>query len=355
MNLKKRSIAILTLAAILAIPTAAAAQSSVGSYSKCDSELRGKKAEIEKCKKCLQSGEFYNYDKGKKRWVCGMTSDMKPSRSAEIYKPPPKPKAMPASAKKYVEIPPGTFKIGMRENEPGGSADKEFFDGATVTISRPFMMKATEVTHAEWYFVMGDLPPVFDRQFEKDCGLECPVTGVKWRSVLEYLNKLSALEKLEPCYNLDDKLVVWNKGLDCTGYRLPTEAEWEYAARGGTTGATYGELDDIAWHSGNSDGKYHPVGQKKPNAYGLYDMLGNAWEWTWDVYTLEKPFKGAMVDPIGGGLKQTDDGLENRVVRGGSYSDSWVYQRAAHRFYYLSNSSFGGFRPVRSLPKRAAQ
>jgi formylglycine-generating enzyme required for sulfatase activity len=347
MNKYKRNLLLATISLIvLALPAVSFARGSIGSYSKCKSQFKSNKGELDKCMKCLQGNNFYNHDAKTKRWVCGMTSDMKPSKSAAKEAPPVKPKAMPKTASNYVKIPAGTFKIGAQPNEEGADSSKEEFD-ATITITRPFLMKTTEVTHGEWFFVMGSPTPSYD----KTCGDDCPVTSVTWRQALEYLNALSKREGLEQCYDLSANLAVWTKGLDCKGYRLPTEAEWEYAARGGTTASRYGELDDIAWYNKNTDGKPRPVGQKRPNAYGLYDMIGNVWEWAWDTYTPGKSFEGKMKDPIIGGTKQ-ESAHGERILRGGGWSDSWVEQRASRRFYDQANSSgySHGFRPVRTAP-----
>ncbi|MFB6987071.1 formylglycine-generating enzyme family protein [Streptomyces sp. NPDC056304] len=113
-----------------------------------------------------------------------------------------------------------------------------------------------------------------------------PVTEVSWKDALDFCNLLSRATGLEPCYVLGDdpdgQDVVCDWEAD--GYRLPSEAEWEYACRAGTSDTRYGELDEIAWHRGNSGGRVHDVATRTPNAWGLHDMIGNAWEWCWDVY-----------------------------------------------------------------------
>ncbi|MER8091299.1 formylglycine-generating enzyme family protein [Streptomyces sp. NPDC087532] len=113
-----------------------------------------------------------------------------------------------------------------------------------------------------------------------------PVTEVSWKEAVGFCNLLSRATGLEPCYVLGDdpdgQDVVCDWEAD--GYRLPSEAEWEYACRAGSSDTRYGELDEIAWHRGNSGGRVHDVATRAPNAWGLHDMIGNVWEWCWDVY-----------------------------------------------------------------------
>jgi formylglycine-generating enzyme required for sulfatase activity len=117
-------------------------------------------------------------------------------------------------------------------------------------------------------------------------GPRTPVTEVSWKEAVGFCNLLSQAMGLEPCYWVGDDPdghdVVWDWEAD--GYRLPSEAEWEYACRAGCSGVRYGELDEIAWYRGNSGGEVHDVATKAPNAWSLYDMIGNVWEWCWDLY-----------------------------------------------------------------------
>lgn len=226
-----------------------------------------------------------------------------------------------------------------------------------VSITRAFQLKATLVTQKEWQDVMGSTPSLFE-----NCGPDCPVERISWWSTLAFLNKLSTDEGLTPCYELnrcsgthgDSYLCesVTFAGLACQGYRLPTEAEWEFAARAGTTGPRYGALEEIAWYGENSNPgggitSPQPVGQKAPNAWGLYDMIGNVGEWTWDRYG---PYTaGNVVNPLG-----PNTGTE-RVIRSCSWSSisgSAERCRAAFRDDGNPNQSFGdvGFRPARTLP-----
>ncbi|GAA1598798.1 SUMF1/EgtB/PvdO family nonheme iron enzyme [Kribbella sancticallisti] len=120
-----------------------------------------------------------------------------------------------------------------------------------------------------------------------DAGL--PVTDVSWLDAIRFCNQLSLEQDLEPVYTIGDDpdaegvVCKW----DAKGYRLPSEAEWEYACRAGSTAAQYGELDEIAWYRENSSERIHEVGGRLPNAWGFHDMLGNVWEWTWDLYDAE--------------------------------------------------------------------
>ncbi|RSM56025.1 sulfatase-modifying factor protein [Amycolatopsis sp. WAC 01376] len=155
-----------------------------------------------------------------------------------------------------------------------------------------------------------------------------PLVEVSWPDTLRFCNTLSEREGLTPAYELDSS--TWDRSAN--GYRLPTEAEWEHACRAGTTGPRYGTLDEIAWYRENSAESVHEVGGKAPNAWGLHDMLGNVWEWCWDVYDAE----------VYG---------EYRVLRGGGWFDEhWSCRASVRR---RSHPSFRvddvGFRLARSL------
>ena len=230
----------------------------------------------------------------------------------------------------FVRIEPGTFTMGSPTSEEGRFISEVQH---SVTITRPFWLGAHEVTQAEWSEVMGSNP-----SSHKDCA-GCPVENVSWDDAAAFGNKRSAKEGLEACYSGSTF-----KGLTCTGYRLPTEAEWEYAARAGTTGARHGELDAVAWHSGNSSSQSHPVGQQTANDWGLYDMLGNVYEWCGDGYG-EYP-TGSATDPLG------PSGFLSRVYRGGSWRSVAGYVRAAGRDgdHHGYRIGYLGLRLARSIP-----
>jgi sulfatase modifying factor 1 len=143
---------------------------------------------------------------------------------------------------------------------------------------RPYRLAAVPVTQLQYASVTGQRPSGV-------AGERLPVEGVSWWDAVRFCNAWSEREGLTPAYRLGTEDVEWDASAE--GYRLPTEAEWEYACRAGTTGPRYGALDEIAWYRGNSGERVHEVGGKLPNAWGLYDMLGNVWNWCWDVYDAE--------------------------------------------------------------------
>ncbi|MEO6394197.1 MAG: SUMF1/EgtB/PvdO family nonheme iron enzyme [Pyrinomonadaceae bacterium] len=192
----------------------------------------------------------------------------------------------------FVFIPPGSFNMGEVNDD-----DRER-PVHRVTFSQGFYLGKTEVTQAQWKAVTGDNP-------SGNKGDDLPVENVSWEDVTKFIRILNAQ----------------SVGLV---YRLPTEAEWEYACRAGTIGPYAGDLDVMAWHKGNSDFEIHPVGTKKANAWGLYDMHGNVFEWVEDWYG---PYnEGSQTDPKG------PSSGPYRVMRGGSWLTDATFARSTFRF-----------------------
>jgi sulfatase modifying factor 1 len=200
-------------------------------------------------------------------------------------------------AKEMVRIPAGDFER----------------NGVKVTLTRDFLMGKYQVTQALWDSVMGSNPSYFKGANFK--GANRPVESVSWFDMVEFCNKLSELEGLELAYTINGENVTCN--WNAKGYRLPTEAEWEYSARGDEYHKYAGSdnVDEVAWYDGNSGDETHPVGQKKPNGFGLYDMSGNVWEWAWDW--LGNYSSDCQTDPTG------PDSGSYRMRRGGCWFD-WV-------------------------------
>lgn len=208
----------------------------------------------------------------------------------------------------------GTFLMGSPVGEPGRFDTEEAQHGVKLTSN--FWISETEVTQGHYSAVMGANPSIFATS---GIAPVLPVENVSWVDAIKYCNQLSTNEGLQPCYQVvTDSDIRWDLGPACTGYRLPTESEWEYAARAGGTTLYAGSdnIDEVAWYN-DANGSTHAVKGKKANAWKLYDMTGNVWEWVWDFYqaaypatTLESP----AVDPIG------PQGGPERVYRGGSWS-----------------------------------
>lgn len=241
----------------------------------------------------------------------------------------------------FARIEPATFAMGSPVEESGRSANET---QVTTTLTHTFWILATEVTRGQYRAVMG-----YDASVDDGCGDDCPVDLVSWWEAAAYANALSDAEDLDHCYTLTgcagtlgvdwvcEAVAVTAEGGDpylCEGYRLPTEAEWEYAVRAGTTTATFaGELvslecedttvADIAWFCGNAEGRAHVAGTRLPNDWGLHDMLGSVWEWVWDGY--EEAYAGSRIDPYG----PADGKL--RVIRGGAWNNVAAYIRASQR------------------------
>jgi formylglycine-generating enzyme required for sulfatase activity/serine/threonine protein kinase len=285
----------------------------------------------------------------------------------------------------FVEIPAGRFKMGSSVSEKHHEENETHH---WVTISRPFLIGATEVTQGQWQDVMGENPSSF-----KKCGVNCPVEEITWWDALAYANALSLKEGLPECYVFEDcekegfkRLKCFAAtfvGLDCLGYRLPTEAEWEYAARAGTTTPYHtgqclttdqANFNGARWRkdgcpTGARRKRTIPVASLAKNDWGLYDVHGNVSEWVWD-WENDYP-EAAVTDPTGPPRHRhahsgnfLAPGERNRadtvygthtvsaITRGGSWRSSSDGCRLAYRTHKSFNQDWEriGFRLARSLP-----
>ena len=277
---------------------------------------------------------------------------------------------------KWEQIPFTTVKV------EGGSCT---LNGKEVTLSS-FWISPYEVTQEEFKSLMtgnkngieanpssfqGDSKPPAAGEVQERRPVEC----VSWYDAIVYCNLLSIKEGLTPCYTIKGSTdpAAWETSptstsavdyadwesvtcdFNANGYRLPTEAEWEYAARGGQTGITDGSwdntysgsgtIDEVAWYGDNSGTKTHEVGEKQANALGLYDMSGNVWEWCWDWYGSSSGYPSGTEDPAG------PDTGSGRVLRGGSWYYIALCCSVSYRHYgnpYYRGSYHFGFRLVRS-------
>jgi len=240
---------------------------------------------------------------------------------------------------RFVSIPPGTFIMGSPPDEIGREHDEVQH---SVTISKGFYISETEVTQAQWKKLMGNNPSGFSQ-----LGLDRPVEQVSWHDSMRFIDKLNIMERTDK-------------------YRLPTEAEWEYACRAGSKSAFAGgditeascnvmpALADMAWYCANANSTTHPVRAKKPNAWGLYGMHGDVHEWCMDSCTrgnmwtrrtgvISGTYKEGVIDPV-----STKGDL--RVFRGGCWNQSSRYARSADRncFRPIVRRTYIGFRVIKT-------
>jgi formylglycine-generating enzyme required for sulfatase activity len=247
--------------------------------------------------------------------------DLSPDASTRFYRSvESRDPAAPIGPAGFVWISPGTFTMGSPADEAWRRNDEVQH---TVTLTQGFWFSDHEVTQNEYQAVMGSNPSYWN-------GESLPVEQVSWNDAVAYCQKLTEKERAA------GRITAQH------AYRLPTEAEWEYAARAGTTGARYGQLDTIAWYELNSGKQTHPVKQKAANAWGLHDMLGNVFEWCSD-WSGDYPTR-SVTDPMG----PSSGSL--RVARGGSWLRLVGGARSAGRGWGVPNIGYNyqGFRPVLS-------
>ncbi len=243
-------------------------------------------------------------------------------------------------------IPPGDFQMGsppelvnVINKALGNTEANNETPRRKVTITKPFYMGAHEITQQQYEQVMGSNPSIKKGDKNLSVGM------IRWNDAVEFCNKLSKLEGRAECYKKEG--VNYVADFTAAGYRLPTEAEWEYAARSGTDTAWYfgdsaSEIDQYAWHKGNAGDEPPVVGGKLPNAFGLYDMYGSSLEWCNDVFESDYYADGDVFDPKG----PAEGG--NRVVRGGHFMHTVDVCRSGCRLPHKSwvTYPYGGFRVV---------
>jgi formylglycine-generating enzyme required for sulfatase activity len=271
----------------------------------------------------------------------------RPSAPQPLVQPQPAaPPVRPVPAN-MVLVEGGTFQMGSTNGE---NDEKPVH---TVTV-KSFYLGRTEVTQKEWFEVMGITVAQQRDMVNKSWSLygsedNYPMYFVSWYDAVEYCNRRSLKEGLTPAYRGSGDNITCD--FSASGYRLPTEAEWEYAAKGGNKDYMIFEysggnsVGTVAWYTDNSGNSTHPVGTKQANSLGLYDMSGNVWEWCWDWYGSYSG--GSQSDPVGPSGPASSGA--SRVYRGGSCYNSAAYVRSAYRSSNTPSgrNSYLGFRLVR--------
>jgi formylglycine-generating enzyme required for sulfatase activity len=228
-----------------------------------------------------------------------------------------------------VEIPAGKFTRGSETSSANEQPARE------ITITRAFYISENEVSQRLYKAVMGDNPSRVE-------SIELPVENVTWGKAVEFCNKLSQLHGFDNVYIITGADVTMNPNKN--GWRLPTEAEWEYACRAGTTSDYAGNnvINDMGWYGDNSGLRMHPPQLKLANDFGVYDMHGNVWEWCWDFYGEDYFRSSPATDPNG------PNSGDRRVQRGGSWNDGYNFARSANRSLPLNAIGNVGIRLVRN-------
>jgi formylglycine-generating enzyme required for sulfatase activity len=255
----------------------------------------------------------------------------------------------------FAQICAGAFEMGCTAGQSNCGVDESPVH--TVTLTNDFWLAEREVTQGQWLALIGNNPSSFG-----GCGLDCPVEQVNWFEALAFANEVSLAQDLDACFELDGctstpgndlectSVVVTSASgsvYDCVGFRLPTEAEWEYAARAGTDQRYSGSdvIDEVAWYSSQGGSSTHPGAGWAANDWGLYDLSGNVWEICWDLYESGSYSGGAVTDPEG--AASGTDGVE----RGGGWGHPAALARVANR-NPLARGALGydiGFRLARTL------
>ena len=232
--------------------------------------------------------------------------------STTALKPAPEPEPEPPLLEplEMVELSGGTFRMGSPDTD--AEAHESEKPQHEVTVSA-FAISRYPITRELYRKLSGTSPQSWQRDSDDN---RLPANDVSWCEAVSFCNALSQQVGLQPCYRIEGTHVAWDTNAD--GYRLPTEAEWEYACRAGTTSRWFfgndpTALDRYAWFADNSNNEVHPVGEKAPNPWGLHDMSGNVYEWCWDWYDTYRA--EAVMDPLG------PESGDSRVLRGGSAWD----------------------------------